>query len=1206
MPTEKSLSARVMQKHDTETNWASSSFVPKDGEIIIYDADASSGPRIKVGDGSTDVDFLPFLEGDLSAVNQTKLDSLRPMVILSYGSSTWQQFIDAYNANAIVYCRASSNSNPASGNQTRMAFMAYVNSTPPTEVEFQYYRSVSSHSDSQQGDQVFVYKLNSAGSWSVITRNAFTKIAAGTGLSGSYNNGTLTLSRSALTASDIPDLSETYATADHTHSGYLTQETDPTVPSWAKASSKPSYTASEVGAAPSSHTHAAGDVTSGTFADARIPDLNASKITAGTLNAARLPAATTSTQGAMSAADKAKLDNYPKIEDRYYGFGASETLNAFDPLSDRRLLIDRLDNAFYFLDKRYTVTAVKTDAQGNTTTWTSSQVGRLFDCTEDNYGLSQLSDGEFVTITIDFSNGEPNGVFPNYPYGYVYINFYYGCGPSNVTARVYGRHTGNDYYWANLTCALDPKSGPYSTRWIVTQESMYNMQKLEITVYGSNDFSYGYTSISEISYYMSRANANKDMPYVSKLRAESLYYDLTAPKFIGPLQGNADTATNATKVNNHTVNSDVPANAVFTDTTYSAATQSAAGLMSASDKTKLDGIGTGANVSSVNNQTGAVTIQIPTKVSDLTNDSGFISSYTETDPTVPAWAKAANKPSYTASEVGAISESLVADTDDLAANGLLLAEGYEYATESVDEEFQSQIPTVAQMAGMIFDVSTAIPTAPSHIGAASASHTHGNIQNAGTLQTTDVTIASGDKLVITDASDSNKVARASASFDGSTTTKALTQKGTFETFLQSAPVTSVNGNTGAVTVSVPTKTSDLTNDSGFLTSYTETDPTVPSWAKASSKPSYTASEVGAVPTTRTVNGKALSADISLTASDVSALPSSTVIPSKTSDLTNDSLFGIPYGECSTSAGTQKKIVTVSPAITSLTAGQVIAVKFNNHNTADFPMLNVNSLGQKFIYTYDGTDYPYPGPNAALSWQNGQTMLFRYDGTYWVPLTPSRPVLASSSVSGLMSSAQYSKLAGIPDNLTIPTKTSDLTNDSLFGIPYGYCQTASGTQDKAVTVSPSVTSLTAGLVIAVRFQYANTITLQRLNVNSLGAKGILYYGDYFPQGSERHCWAAGQTVLFRYNGSSWVQLTPAMSIRKTYTLSASSWDTTSKTQSVTVDGATPYNTVMVTPAPADIATWVAGGVRCTAQGADTLTFTADKNPTADITVNVVIM
>lgn len=32
--------------------------------------------------------------------------------------------------------------------------------------------------------------------------------------------------------------------------GYLTAETDPTVPAWAKAANKPTYTASEVGALP--------------------------------------------------------------------------------------------------------------------------------------------------------------------------------------------------------------------------------------------------------------------------------------------------------------------------------------------------------------------------------------------------------------------------------------------------------------------------------------------------------------------------------------------------------------------------------------------------------------------------------------------------------------------------------------------------------------------------------------------------------------------------------------------------------------------------------------------------------------------------------------------------------------------------------------------------------------------------------------------
>lgn len=62
---------------------------------------------------------------------------------------------------------------------------------------------------------------------------------------------------------------------------------------------------------------------------------------------------------------------------------------------------------------------------------------------------------------------------------------------------------------------------------------------------------------------------------------------------------------------------------------------------------------------------------------------------------------------------------------------------------------------------------------------AAASHAHGNVTSDGKLQTTDVTIASGDKLVVTDASDSNKIARASISFDGSTTGKYLSQAGTW-------------------------------------------------------------------------------------------------------------------------------------------------------------------------------------------------------------------------------------------------------------------------------------------------------------------------------------------------------------------------------------------------------------------------------------------
>ena len=51
---------------------------------------------------------------------------------------------------------------------------------------------------------------------------------------------------------------------------------------------------------------------------------------------------------------------------------------------------------------------------------------------------------------------------------------------------------------------------------------------------------------------------------------------------------------------------------------------------------------------------------------------------------------------------------------------------------------------------------------------------------------------------------------------------------------------------------IPTKTSQLTNDSGYIKSYTETDPTVPAWAKAASKPSYSYSEITGKPTLATV------------------------------------------------------------------------------------------------------------------------------------------------------------------------------------------------------------------------------------------------------------------------------------------------------------------------------------------------------------------
>lgn len=78
--------------------------------------------------------------------------------------------------------------------------------------------------------------------------------------------------------------------------------------------------------------------------------------------------------------------------------------------------------------------------------------------------------------------------------------------------------------------------------------------------------------------------------------------------------------------------------------------------------------------------------------------------------------------------------------------------------------------------------------------------------------------------------------------------------------ITASDITNWNGktsNTGTVTgvkINGTTKnpTSGVVDLGTVLTSYTETDPTVPSWAKAASKPTYTASEVGALPDTTSI------------------------------------------------------------------------------------------------------------------------------------------------------------------------------------------------------------------------------------------------------------------------------------------------------------------------------------------------------------------
>lgn len=217
---------------------------------------------------------------------------------------------------------------------------------------------------------------------------------------------------------------------------------------------------------------------------------------------------------------------------------------------------------------------------------------------------------------------------------------------------------------------------------------------------------------------------------------------------------------------------------------------------------------------------------IPSKTSDLTNDSGFITGYTETDPTVPSWAKAATKPTYTASEVGALSGN---------AGGLF------YGTCPTAAKTTAKVVECADFtagdlkAGTIIVVSFsatnsgAVASLTMNVNSTGAkpikyinNGTLGNLSSAGYLKanTEYPFYYDGTNWVVVFNVNSTYSALSEADMKtGTATTGRLITAARLKQAVQyHALVKSVNGQTGDVVLTIPTKTSDLTNDSGFITS----------------------------------------------------------------------------------------------------------------------------------------------------------------------------------------------------------------------------------------------------------------------------------------------------------------------------------------------------------------------------------------------------
>ena len=109
MSIEKNMNARIQHKHDIEANWNKAlNFIPKIGEIIIYDIDDNYNySRFKIGDGVRTVNNLEFLlDTQYILHNSNTLSQLLEQYIFNIDYNTTL----AFDTSEIVFGNASTTS----------------------------------------------------------------------------------------------------------------------------------------------------------------------------------------------------------------------------------------------------------------------------------------------------------------------------------------------------------------------------------------------------------------------------------------------------------------------------------------------------------------------------------------------------------------------------------------------------------------------------------------------------------------------------------------------------------------------------------------------------------------------------------------------------------------------------------------------------------------------------------------------------------------------------------------------------------------------------------------------------------------------------------------------------------------------------------------------------------------------------------------
>ena len=350
-----------------------------------------------------------------------------------------------------------------------------------------------------------------------------------------------------------------------------------------------------------------------------------------------------------------------------------------------------------------------------------------------------------------------------------------------------------------------------------------------------------------------------------------------------------------------------------------------------------------------------------------------------------------------------------------------------------------------------------------------------------------------------------------------------------------------------------------------------------------------AADVGAIPTARTVNGKALSADITLDAEDVGAIPAS-----------------------------QKGAASGVAELDS---------------TGRVPSAQLPSYVDDVIEVTSYSALPNPGEDGKIYITEDTNLQYRWSGTQYVEISPSLALGETSSTAyrGDRGKTAYdhSHTTGNPHNTTAAdvgarpdTWTPTASEVGAIANPTGGTtgqileKTATGTQwaDKpsggmtqteadARYLQLSGGTMTGDIVMGgiSKLRLGSAANAPYWNVNNLNLKIAQLWND----NDETFSINVGYPVTdYCATPKSYVDSLAAKST--TVTLTTSGWS--SNTQTVTVSGVSADETaqlIMPVPALASQTAYYEAGILVTGQAANSLTFTCSTVPSSNLTVYVVM-